>query len=142
MLAWAMSLTLGRSPTHTNDVPGVDPDDDTIHRWVVRHYAQDSDRHERRHQVVAAFDNEAEFLRLLRGLNNDLERRRDAGEPVERSEHYSGQMLEPGYRRRQQDGRLLKRLIRRRATISDELIERLELPQGMSLLRSRNVRDD
>jgi hypothetical protein len=51
---WAMSLTLGRSP-HTSDVPTVDADDDTIHRWVVRHYAHDSGRHERRHQVVAAF---------------------------------------------------------------------------------------
>jgi hypothetical protein len=53
-LVWAMSLTLGRSP-HTSDVPTVDADDDTIHRWVVRHYAHDSGRHERRHQVVAAF---------------------------------------------------------------------------------------
>lgn len=109
-----MSRTLGRPPTQTNDVAAVDPDDDTIHRWVVRHHAQDSDRHERRHQVVAAFDNEAEFLRLLRELNNDLERRRDAGDPVDRSEHYTRHMLEPGYRRRQQDGRLLKRLIRQR----------------------------
>jgi hypothetical protein len=56
---------------------------------------------------------------------------------VDLSEHYTGVMLEPGYSRRQKDGRILKRLIRRRATISDDLLERLELPQGMYVSRSR-----
>jgi hypothetical protein len=141
MSAWARSFSLGRSRTDANDMPEVDPDDDDIRRWVVRHYAHDSDRHERRHQVVAAFDNEAEFLRLLEMLNDDLKRRRDAGDPVDRSEHFTGQMLEPGHRRRAQDGRLLMRLIRHRARISDELVARLELPHGMSVLRSRSERD-
>jgi hypothetical protein len=122
-------------------VATVDPDDDNTQRYVVRHYAHDPERHERRHQVVAAFDNEREFLRLLEKLNADLERRREAGDSVDRSEHYTGVRLEPGYRRRQQDGRILKRLIQHRATISDELLERLELPHGMAILRSRTERD-
>ena len=136
MLARAKWLALGCPPTHTSDVATVDPDDDNIQRYLVRHYAHDPERHERRHQLVAAFDNKAEFLRLIERLNDDLERRRAAGADVDLSEHYTGVVLEPGYRRRQQDGRILKRLIRRGPTISDDLLERLELPQGMAVLRS------
>jgi hypothetical protein len=33
-LAWAMPLTLGRSPTHASDGRAVDPDDYAIRRWV------------------------------------------------------------------------------------------------------------
>jgi hypothetical protein len=36
----------------------VDADDDAIWRYIVRRYAHDPQRHERRHQIVAAFDNE------------------------------------------------------------------------------------
>ena len=133
----AKSLTLGCPPTHTSDVATADPDDDNIQRYVVRHYAHDPERHERRHQVVAAFDNKTEFLQLLERLNDDIERRREAGAAVDLSEHYTGVMLEPGYSRRQKDGRILKRLIRRRAMIADDLLERLELPQGMYVSRSR-----
>jgi hypothetical protein len=42
-------------------VAEVDPDDDSIRRFIVRHYRYDPDRHERRHVVVAAFDSEREF---------------------------------------------------------------------------------
>jgi hypothetical protein len=67
--------------THNYWVAIVDPDDDGIQRYVVRRHAHDPLRHERRHQVVAAFDNEQEFRRLLETLADDLKRRRDAGEP-------------------------------------------------------------
>jgi hypothetical protein len=106
----------------------VDADDDGIQRCVVRRYAHDPLRHERRHQVVAAFDNEQEFRRLLETLAGDLERRRDAGEPIDPLEHYTGLRLEPVYRRRQRDGRVLKEAIRRRVSISDEFMGRLDLP--------------
>jgi hypothetical protein len=62
---------------HTSELATVDPADDNIQRYVVRHYAHNAERHERRHQVVVAFDNEREFLRLLERLNADLERRRE-----------------------------------------------------------------
>jgi hypothetical protein len=120
----------------------VDPADDSIQRYVVRHYAHDPERHERRHQVVAAFDNEGEFLRLVQWFNADLDRRRGTGDAVDLSEHYSGVMLEPGYRRRQQDGRVLKRLVRRKAAISDDLIKRLELPRGMYVSSHPAERED
>ncbi len=106
MLAWAKSFTLGCPPTHTSDVANVDPDDDNIQRYVVRRYAHDPERHERRHQVVAAFDDKTEFLRLLERLNDDLERRREAGAALDLPEHYTGLMLEPGYSRQQKDSRI------------------------------------
>jgi hypothetical protein len=77
-------------------VATVDPDDDNIQRYVVRHYAHDPERHERRHQVVAAFDNKTEFLRLLDKLNDVLERRRETAAAVDVLEHYTGVMLEKG----------------------------------------------
>ncbi|MBJ7593749.1 MAG: hypothetical protein JF886_02625 [Candidatus Dormibacteraeota bacterium] len=113
----------------------VDPDDDGIERYVVRRYAHDVRRRERCHQVVAAFDNEREFRRLLRELNSGLNRRRAEGHPVDSREHYTGVVLEPGYRRRQQDGRLVRAAIRHGVLISEDLLERLDLPKNMGLLR-------
>ncbi len=113
----------------------ADPDDHGIQRYVVRRYAHDPLRRERRHQVVAAFDNEQEFRRLLETLTGDLEHRRDAGEPIDPAEHYSGNRLEPAYGRRQRDGRVLREAIRRRLSISDEFIDRLDLPGNMFVTR-------
>jgi hypothetical protein len=72
----------------------VDPDNDGIQRNVVRRYAHDPLRHERRHQVVAAFDSEQEFRRLLETLAGDLKRRRDSGDAIDPLEHYTGLRLE------------------------------------------------
>jgi GNAT superfamily N-acetyltransferase len=119
----------------------VDPDDDEIQRYVVCRYAHDPPRHERRHQVVAAFDNKREFRRLLDRLAGDLQRRRDAGEPIDPSEHFTGLMLEPGYRRRQRGVRLLKKAIQHRVSLSEEQIERLDLPANMQVLRSEKKED-
>lgn len=119
----------------------VDSDDDEIERYVIRRYAHDPQRHERRHQVVAAFDNKQEFRRLLETLTGDLERRRDAGEPIDPAEHYSGHRLEPGYGRRQRDGRVLRGAIRRRISISDEFIDRLDLPGNMVVARHSSKED-
>jgi hypothetical protein len=38
----------------------IDADNDDLLRYVVRRYAYDPQRRERRHQIVAAFDNERE----------------------------------------------------------------------------------
>lgn len=43
----------------------VDPDDDSIKRFIVLHYRYDADRRERRNVVVQAFDNEREFHAAL-----------------------------------------------------------------------------
>jgi hypothetical protein len=90
-------------------VAAVDPDDDTIYRYVVRCYRNDPDRHERRHVVIAAFDNESEWDACFGTTEAALRARRDAGEAVDPREHVSGMMYEPGYRRLQQNGRLLRR---------------------------------
>ncbi len=119
----------------------MDPDDDGIRRYVVHRYAHDPLRHERRHQVVAAFDNKQEFRRLLETLTAGLEGRRDAGEPIDPAEHYSGHRLEPGYGRRQRDGRVLREAIRRRVSISDEFIDRLDLPGNMIVARQSSKED-
>jgi hypothetical protein len=116
-------------------VATVDRDDDGIRRYVVRRYARDPQRHERRHQVVAAFDNKREFRRLLDRLARDLQHRRDAGEPIDAAEHYTGVLLEPGHVRRQRDGHLLKRAIAHGVSLSDQQLERLDLPSNMALLR-------
>lgn len=114
----------------------MDADDDSILRYVVRRYAYDPDRHERRYQVVAAFDNEREFEKLIDDLADELRRRRVAGNVLDGQEHYSGVVLEPGYRRRQQDGRLLMQAIRHGVTISDELLAQLDLPSNVSFMRA------
>jgi hypothetical protein len=107
-------------------VAQVDPDDDGIDRWVVRRYAYDPLRHERRHQVVAAFDNESQFQALLAQSWEQLQQRRDTGEDIDVQEHYSGVYLEPGYRQRQQNRRLIWRAIGR--ANPDAMRERLEPP--------------
>ncbi len=115
----------------------VDPDDDTLRRYVVRHYAYDSHRRERRHQVVAAFDNEREFRALLDALADELRLRRAGRDPVDPREHYSGVVQEPGHRRRRQDGRLLRQAVRHGVALSDELLARLDRPPNVGVLRTR-----
>ena len=51
----------------------VDPADDSVRRFIVRHYAYDPSRHERRHIVVAAYDNEQEFKNRIDRLSRGQE---------------------------------------------------------------------
>ena len=44
-------------------------------------------------------------------------------------------VLHPGYRRRQNDGRLLRKAVQRGA-VTDELLASLELPSNVSFLRA------
>jgi GNAT superfamily N-acetyltransferase len=113
----------------------VDPDDDEIRRYVVRRYAYDPQRHERHHQVIAAVDNEREYRVLLEEADAQLRRHRAAGEEIEACEHISGVVLEPGHRRLQQNGRLLRRAIQHGADIG-EVLEDLELPRNVGVIRA------
>ena len=115
---------------------GVDPDDDSIERFIVRRYAYDPNRHERRHQVVAAFDNEGEFMALITTLGEELERRRAAGDAMDPREHVTGVRFEPGYRRRAAAGHLVIRAIHHRVSLPDAVLDQLELPSNMSIIRS------
>lgn len=115
-------------------MPRVDPEDDSIERFIVRHYRYDPQRRERRHVVVAAFDNEPEYDACMASVQAEIKARRVRGEPVDPGEHASGIVHEPGYLRRAANGHLLSRAIRRGAAGS--WIGHLELPSNMSVLRA------
>lgn len=120
-------------------VPRVDPEDDSIERFIVRHYRYDPQRRERRHVVVAAFDNEQEFGTCMKSIQAEIKARRERGEPVDPTEHASGTVHEPGYLRRAANGHLISRAIRHGATGS--WIEELELPSNMSVIRAERPSD-
>jgi hypothetical protein len=116
----------------------VDPEDDSIRRFIVRHYRYDPQRHERRHVVGAAFDNEAEYETRLQQEAAEIRRRRDNGEDLDQAERASGSISESGYLRRSANGHLLLRAIRHGVTPPD--LERLELPSNRSYFVA--VRDE
>jgi hypothetical protein len=119
-------------------VAEVDPKDDTIRRFVVSHYRYDPSRRERRHVVVAAFDNEREFLARFEQIRAEIEQRRQRGEEVDAREHASGVVYEPGYLRRAANGHLLMRAIKR--GVSASRLEELELPTNMAMATFRRNR--
>jgi hypothetical protein len=84
----------------------IDADNDDLLRYVVRRYAYDRQRRERRHQVVAAFDNEREWGAFLDHAAAQLGQDRAAGLVTDPRDHHTGLVLEPGYQRRAQNGRL------------------------------------
>jgi hypothetical protein len=75
-------------------VARVDPEDDDVLRFIVQHYRYDPERHERRHVVVAAFDNEQEFLSCINTVRSEIEQRKRRGGPVDQREHASGAVHE------------------------------------------------
>jgi hypothetical protein len=79
--SWAAPL--GRWEPYSRSVARVDPENDGVRRFIVRHYRYDPDRHERRHVVVAAFDNKREFLACLEQVRAEIERRKNRGEHVD-----------------------------------------------------------
>jgi hypothetical protein len=112
----------------------VDPEDDSIERFIVCHYRYDPQRRERRHVVVAAFDNEQEYGACIETVQAEIKARRERGEPVDPAEHASGIVHGPGYLRRAANGHLLIRAIRRGAT--GPWIGELELSSNMSVIRA------
>jgi hypothetical protein len=115
-------------------VARVDPADDTIERFIVRHYRYDPQRRERRHVVVAVFDNEREYQACMQSVQAEIRRRREAGELVDPREHVSGTVHEPGYLRRAANGHLVMRAIRH--GVAGPWIGELELPSNMGVVRA------
>jgi hypothetical protein len=111
----------------------VDPDDDTVARYVVAHYRYDADRRERRHVVVAAFDNPDEFHADIHARAEQLRARRESGEDVDRLERITGRTFAAGYRRQQRDAHLLKRAIEHGVA---PVIADLDLPPNVSAARA------
>jgi hypothetical protein len=118
---------------YSRDVARVDPQDDSIERFIVRHYRFDPRRRERRHVMVAAFDNEPEFRACMDSVREEIQARRDRGERVDPREHASGVVHEPGYLRRAASEHLMRRAISHGATGS--WIGELELSSNSSVLR-------
>lgn len=115
-------------------VARVDPEDDTVWRFIAQHYRYDPQRRERRHVVVAAFDNRAEYVACVEGIGTEIAQRRERGEPVDPREHASGVVHEPGYLRRSANGHLVTRAIKHGA--GGAWLEELELPSNLSLVRA------
>jgi hypothetical protein len=124
--------------SHTVPVAEVDPADDRITRYVVHRYVYDPTRRERRHVLVAAYDNSREFGAKIDALATDLRQRRQTGDDdVDPREHVSGTVLEPGYHRKQRNGRIIKRAIAHAVAMDIETWRRLtdDLPPGMAVMR-------
>jgi hypothetical protein len=118
-------------------VAAVDPNDDSIQRWVVWHYRYDPDRRERRNVAVAAFDDIDEFHADIEQRAAELRDRRERGETVDASERISGKSYEAGYQRLQRNAQLLKRAIEHGVTPPG--IEDLELPSSVGFLQARRL---
>jgi len=116
-------------------VARVDPDDDSICRWIVWHYRYDPDWRERRNVVVAAFDNQQEFDADIQQRAARLRAQKERGETVDPSERISGVVHQPGHRRLQANAHLLRRAIEHGAVPAG--VEDLELPQNIGLFQSR-----
>jgi hypothetical protein len=112
----------------------VDPNDDSICRWVVWHYRYDPDRNERRNVVVAAFDNAREFHSDIEARALQLRVLKERGEDAHPLEHISGRMYEPGYRRLQQNAHLLRRAVEH-GVVPGRIAE-LDLPSNVALTRA------
>lgn len=112
----------------------VDPDDDSIDRWVVQHYRYDPDRRERRHVVVAAFDNPNEFDADIEERATQLRTRKERGDDVDHVEYISGMMHQSGYRRLQENAHLLKRAIEHGVALVG--VEDLGLPSNVGFIRA------
>lgn len=114
----------------------VDPADDSVRRFIVRHYAYDPNRHERRHNLVAAYDNEQEFKSRIDRLSRELKNRRERGEPVDPREHISGSCLEPGDLRRRAAAHVAKSAIRHGVAPPEAALEQARGTAGFAWARS------
>lgn len=110
----------------------VDPEDDSITRYVVMHYRYDHDRHERRNVVVAAFDNEAEWERAVDALGDQLRRAKASGQVMDPQEGASGHIREPGHAAPAHNGRLVERAIRHGVAPPVQALK--DLPVGMAVV--------
>jgi hypothetical protein len=112
----------------------VDPDDDSICRWVVSHFRYDPARNERRNVVVAAFDNPDEFDADIKNRAARLRVGKECGD-VDTAENITGQIREPGYRHMRQNARLLRRAVQH--GVFPARIEDLQLPPNVAVAQAR-----
>ncbi len=80
-----------------NHDPNIDPNDDSLDRWIVWHYRYDPERRERRNVVVACFDNRRVFMKFMERSNAELELAKLDGR-ADKKEHISGVVWDAGCR--------------------------------------------
>jgi hypothetical protein len=125
---------LGSRLGEASRMGAVEYEDDDRKRFVVRRYAFDPARNERRHVVVAVVDNNREFKKLIKLLSDELEGRRATGEAVDPREHITGHVMEPGHLARAANGHLLRRAIEH--GVYPKELESIDLPGNMTVFRS------
>jgi hypothetical protein len=112
-------------------VGSVDHEDDSIRRWVIYHYRFDPERNERRNVVVAAFDNQREFLKEFGNYSAMIQREISSGAGSSR-ETISGVELEPGHLRAAALGHNVRRAIEHGVDPS-RLLRTGPLPRNMAI---------
>ncbi|MET4637701.1 hypothetical protein [Mycetocola sp. 2940] len=110
----------------------VDPDDDTIWRWVIHHYRFDPTRNQRRNVRVAAYDDESEFRSEL-DRYTELIRSEIAVGTRSNRESVSGIALEPGHLAAQAGGHDVRRAIEHNVN-PERLLRTAPIPHNMALL--------
>jgi hypothetical protein len=119
-------------------VAHVDLTDDSIRRYIVRHYRYDPERHERRHVVVAVVDSKREFQAEYERADAALKGRRARGDDVDPREHITGTIREPGDDRRAAHGHLLTRALKHGVRL-DDWVDDLDLPRNVAVMRSSDT---
>lgn len=111
----------------------VDPNDDTIRRWVIHHYRYDPVRNQRRYVVVAAFDSAREYEREFDRYSDQVQAEIAAGTRSDR-EQVSGTVLEAGHRASHARARDLKRAMQH-GVAADRFLRSGPLPSSVSRYR-------
>lgn len=117
----------------------VDHNDDSVRRFIVRHYAYDPTRHERRHIVVAAYDNEREFKEQIDRRSRELKNRRERGESVDPREHISGICVEPGEAHRRAAVRVVMAAVRHGVAPPEAALDQARGAAGFAFSRSERL---
>jgi hypothetical protein len=106
-------------------VAKVDPDDDSVGRYIVRRYAYDAARHERRHQTIVAFDDRMEFEAYIHDANARRRALQAADRDVDSLEYYSGVFKHAGEDRHQRLRRIAQAAIAHGAQPPAEVVSEL-----------------
>lgn len=115
----------------------VDPEGDTIWRWVLHHYRFDPARREWRNVVVAAYDNEGQFHSEFERYGETIRAEIAAGTRNSR-ESLSGVTLEPGHLAAAARGHNVRRAIEHGVN-PERLLSDGALPHNMAMLTSAKV---
>ena len=117
----------------------VDPDDDAVSRYIVRHYAYDPSRHERRRQTIVAFDDRMQFEAHIDNTNARLRALQAADRDVDPFEYCSGVVKPAGEDHHQRLRRIAQAAIEHGAQPPAGVVSELhELGDQISQSRSEN----